>query len=110
MSCWVVPTIAAELWGVPLQQVLDGMKAGHIPFKDELGRSFVDVAPDSPKLQTPAAMRQPTPPTFTVVTSEELVALTDDETEDQPTMDLGDWREARDNAEKRRRPPVAIAA
>ena len=110
MSCWVVPTIAAELWGVSVQQILEGMENGHIPSKQELGRTFVDVAPESPKIQTPAQMRPAVPPTYTVVSNEEMDARMSDETEDQQTIDLGDWREAREGAEKRRRPPTAIAA
>jgi hypothetical protein len=104
MSCWVVPSIAAELWGVSVEQVLSGMKAGHIPSKQELGRMFVDVAPNSPKIETPRPLRAPAPPTWTAVTPEEAVALVD---EADHTIDLGDWREAREVAEKRRKPPIA---
>jgi hypothetical protein len=114
MSCWVVPSIAAELWGVPVQQVLDGMHAGHIPSKQESGFTFVDVAPNSPKLETPRRFREPTPPTFTMVSPEELAALTaetsdtgeQDDSEDQ-TIDLGDWRKARQDAQRHRRGPLA---
>jgi hypothetical protein len=105
MSCWVVPTIAAELWGVSIEQVLNGMKTGAIPSKEELGRMFVDVAPNSPKIETPRALRAAPPPTYSVVTHEEAAALTEDEPDH--TLDLGDWREARELAEKRRRPPIA---
>jgi hypothetical protein len=104
MSCWVVPSIAAELWGVSVEQVLKGMTDGHIPSKEELGRMFVDVAPNSPKLQTPKSLRTPPPPTYTELTPEEAAALRADE---DHTIDLGDWREARDYAERRRRPPIA---
>jgi hypothetical protein len=105
MSCWVVPSIAAELWGVSVEQVLSGMKAGHIPSKQELGRMFVDVAPNSPKLETPKALRPTPPPTYTIVTPEEAAALVGEE--EAETIDLGDWREAREDAGKRRRPPIA---
>jgi hypothetical protein len=104
MSCWVVPSIAAELWGVSVEQVLNGMKTGQFPSKQELGRMFVDVAPNSPKIETPKQLRPPPPPTFTPVTAEEAAALAGEE---DHTIDLGDWREARDLAEKRRRPPIA---
>jgi hypothetical protein len=104
MSCWVVPSIAAELWGVSVEQVLSGMKAGHIPSKQELGRMFVDVAPDSPKVELPRQLRPPPPPTFTPVTPEEAAALAGEE---DHTIDLGDWREAREDAQKRRKPPIA---
>ncbi len=106
MSCWVVPSIAAELWGVSVQQVLDGMSGGHIPSKNESGFTFVDVAPNSPTLETPKKFRPAPPPTYQIVTHEEVVALSEDEQEDE-TIDLGDWREAREGAEKRRIPPIA---
>jgi hypothetical protein len=111
MSCWVVPSIAAELWGVSVQQVLEGMNSGHIPSKSESGFTFVDVAPNSPKLETPRQIRPEPPPTFQIVTHEEVVALSEDDEQDGPndsgTIDLGDWREARGIAQKRRRPPIA---
>lgn len=108
MSCWVVPQIAAELWNVPLQQILDRINAGQIPAKNDLGRMFVDVAPDSPKIEAPRSLRPPPPPTFTLVNQEELAALGGgEEDEEDQTIDLGDWREARETAERRRRPPLA---
>jgi hypothetical protein len=81
------------------------MKAGQIPSKQELGRMFVDVAPNSPKIETPRSMRPPPPPTY-IVSEEEAAALAGDDQDDH-TIDLGDWREARELAEKRRRPPIA---
>jgi hypothetical protein len=135
MSCWVVPTIAAELWGIPVQQVMDGMKSGTIPSKTESGFTFVDVAPNSPVFRARGSDRNdPPPPTYTAVSMEELAVLT--ATEDRPqvenlqfddpqvegaqhdahdehdehTIDLGDWREARDAAERRRRRPTAPVA
>lgn len=104
MSCWVVPSIAAEIWGVTVDQIIEGMKAGQIPSKSELGRTFVDVAPDSPVMESPKPAG-PRPATYTVVTEEEQAALQGDLEDD--TIDLGDWREAREGAEKRRRPPLA---
>ncbi|HMB94754.1 MAG TPA: hypothetical protein VKK61_01810 [Tepidisphaeraceae bacterium] len=99
MSCWVVPTIAAEFWGIPIQQVLDGMKTGDIASKTESGFTFVDVAPDSPVFEAPKKL---TPPTYTIVTHEELVALT--ETEE---TNLDDWKRTRNEVEQVRRPPLA---
>ena len=119
MSCWVVPTIAAELWGIPVQQVMDSLIAGHIPSKTESGFTFVDVAPDSPKLETPKKLRPATPPTYTtVVTSEEIAALTGaevaaidedsmEEESDEGTIDLSNWREMRESSQRARRRPMA---
>jgi hypothetical protein len=97
MSCWVVPTIAADFLGIPLDQVMSDIHSGKLASKTESGFTFVDVAPDSPMYISP---RNLTPPTYTVVSNEELVAL---EAAEEP----GDWREARSDAEKLRRPPLA---
>ena len=43
MSCWVVPEIAADLWGIPLEQVFDRIRDGSIQSKCEGGFIFVDV-------------------------------------------------------------------
>jgi hypothetical protein len=102
MSCWVVPTIAAEIWGVPLQQVLDAMQNGEIASKLEAGFTFVDVAPDSPVFEKP---QKQTPPTYTVVSHQELVALGAED--EQHSMSPEEWQISRDAAERRRRPPMA---
>ena len=49
MSCWVVPMVEAEMWGVPVEAVLQRAKSGEVPSKSENGFMFVDVAPDSPR-------------------------------------------------------------
>jgi hypothetical protein len=116
MSCWVVPSIAAELWGVAVDQVMNGISAGQIPSKIESGFTFVDVAPDSPKLQTPRSLRN-TPATFTVVTPQEEAMLCGYEpaceeyeqylAEDDDTIDLSEWRLRRDQTAATRRRPIA---
>jgi hypothetical protein len=105
MSCWVVPSIAAEIWGVSLQDITDRMKAGSIPSKSESGFTFVDVAPDSPKVESPKA--RITPPTYTIVTHEEVVALVGEDEVEEETVAMGDWRIAREDVQKLRRPPIA---
>jgi len=45
MSCWVVPEIAADLWGIPLEQVLERIGDGSVPTKHEGDFVFVDVKP-----------------------------------------------------------------
>lgn len=106
MSCWVVPSIAADLWGVTVQQILDGVKAGQISSKSDSGFTFIDVAPQSPKVSTPKRFREPTPPTFTVVTSQEITALTG-EPDDEETALTADWRAVRSETGHRRRAPLA---
>lgn len=43
MSCWVVPSLAAELWGVPLEQVLGRVRAGAVASKVDNGTVLVDA-------------------------------------------------------------------
>jgi hypothetical protein len=74
MSCWVVPTIAAELWSVPLAQVLGQIEAGSLSCKTEHGFVLVDVAPNSDTFSPPPRRIKP-PPTYTVLTPAELEAL-----------------------------------
>jgi hypothetical protein len=119
MSCWVVPSVAAELWGCPVQSVLDAIRGGDVPTREENGWMFVDVAPDSPTLQTPKALR---PATY--VSDAELAALTgpiddydvaleiaeDDQDLVYETHMIDDWREARVQTATMRRAPVAKAA
>ena len=53
MSCWVVPDVAAELWGISVEEVMQSVREGRIPSRREFHFLLVDVAPDSP--QMPAA-------------------------------------------------------
>jgi hypothetical protein len=50
MSCWVVPSVAAEFWGVSLDAVWARIYAGQVPHKRDGGFVFVDVAPWSADL------------------------------------------------------------
>jgi hypothetical protein len=115
MSCWVVPSVAAELWGCAVQSVLDAIKSGDIPTREENGWMFVDVAPNSPMLQTPKSLR---PATF--VSDAELAALTgpiedydvalelaeDDEDPVYETHAIDDWRGVREQTATLRRAPA----
>lgn len=124
MSCWVVPSLAAELWRMPLDQVLQRMKEGLVPTKREDGWTFIDVAPASPRFPTPSLPPGQRPPTFTIVQSEdtptpenaeeaELAALTaaasDPEilspVDEEEPGSLGDWRAARARNARLRIPP-----
>lgn len=78
MSCWVAPIIAAEMWKVSVQSVLDGIQNGTIPTQMEEGFTFVDIAPDGPRFEPPRAYRKENrPPTFVLITQEEADALND---------------------------------
>ena len=113
MSCWVVPSVAAELWGVSVEQVQARIRDGSLPSKQDSGFTVIDVAPDSPVVETPKPLRPPPPPTYRAVTREEIQALVGDLAD----LDFADdesevehWRRGRSEASRIRRPPEAIAA
>ena len=47
MASWVVPAIAAELWGVSVEHVLAEAAAGRVPSRRDGGFLFVDVDPNA---------------------------------------------------------------
>ena len=91
MSCWVVPAIAAEVWGIPVIQVLERIRKGILPTKSELGFTLVDVAPGSPVMGKSAPAPAVHGPTF-VYADENSVRL--------------DWHEPRRLTSRLRRPPA----
>lgn len=118
MSCWVVPSIAAELWGVSIEHVMQCIRDGYLVSRRDAGFMFVDIAPESSTLK---------PPTYTVLTPEEFAALTGhgpadqaDETDltaeqadaveadGEPEFEYGrlaDWRAAREQTARMRIAP-----
>jgi hypothetical protein len=83
MSCWVVPAIAAEFWGVTLDVVWDRIHSDLVPHKSEQGFVFIDVDPWGPSTD-PGHVP---PPTF--VMSQE------------PAEDVGSFAISLDPAESR---------
>jgi hypothetical protein len=63
MSCWVVPAIAAELWGVTVDYVLSRVRNGSVESRREHGFTFVHATRPHPDARPPG----PTPPTFVLV-------------------------------------------
>src|SRR5689334_1550062 len=59
MSCWVVPAVAAEYWGVSLDVVWDRIYSDLVPHKTERGFVFIDVDPWNPD---PSGALHHTPP------------------------------------------------
>ena len=108
MSCWVVPTVAAELWGCSLDAVLAQIRHGQVATKEEGGWTFIDIAPDSPRMQSVQERRAAE--LAAVVNTEESQALVAVESDDSPPDVLGDWKKARQQAEEARRAPIRIAA
>jgi hypothetical protein len=126
MSAWVAPSVAAEMWGISVDEVLAGIADGSIQSYVDGQFLFVDLGRNSfPK--TMPRESKPGP----VVTQEELAALTfqpverspdslplesmpvDDETlqvTDDDFHDVTNWRTAREQTSRLRRPPTADAA
>jgi hypothetical protein len=64
MSCWVVPTVAAEYWGISLDVVWRRITDGLVPHKSDSGFLFVDVDPWAATCT--GALRHRPPPTFVI--------------------------------------------
>jgi hypothetical protein len=113
MSCWVVPSVAAELWGTSIEHVMECIRDGRVVMKQEHGFTLVDVAPHSPTIEKPRMRKEDRPPTYVELTAEELVALHSDQedhvetTQEDDGESLGDWRAARLAASRGRRRPAA---
>jgi hypothetical protein len=128
MSCWVVPTIAAEIWGISVDQILQRVRDGNLAHRLDEGFMFVDVAPNGGGCGT-ITRKEEHPPTFTVLSEVEVEALIDEATapvasndeedatedagesqspdDDEASVDLGDWRAARQRVGRTRIPPGA---
>ena len=114
MSCWVVPSVAAELWGCTVDAVMSAIQNGHLTTREEAGWTFVDVAPHSPTIETPKQMRSAT---YTeVISAAEMEALTlpmnqeSEETGNNSGEEMFDYRNARRTISTTRRAPLAKAA
>ena len=112
MSCWVVPSLAADIWHIPLEQLWRRIREGQIPTHTEEGFTFVDMAPDGAK---PHKIQRP--PTFTMAESDQTASEQQQEQEedergpedDTASVELGDWRAARKKIGRTRVPPRRVA-
>jgi hypothetical protein len=104
MSCWVVPALAAELWRMPLEQVMKLVRDGAVPTKQDEGFTFIDVAPLSPKIDSPSLKPGHRPPTFIPAADDadvDLVIRPEEGWDEDAGSDatesykFGDWRSAR---------------
>ena len=66
MPCWVVPSVASEIWHVPVEQILQAVRGGEIPSKNENGFTFIDVAPNTPSIVAPSRSKPPAPIAYKV--------------------------------------------
>ena len=100
MSCWVVPAIAAEFWGIPLDTVLQRVHAGQVASKHEEGFTFVDVLPGRP-VHPPTYRHSPALPAGATDDADELPSL------DEASENFTDWRSARLRSSLLRQRPAA---
>ena len=135
MSCWVVPQVAAEIWGISLTEVLQRIHSGTVISKMEYGFLLVDTAPLGPLFRSTAAEGREKPRTWVEVRTwvecdedgeriedagvdlhvETSVAAIEEELEDGDSIEeeaddgvaLG-WREKRIVNASRRRPPRSM--
>lgn len=121
MSSWVAPSVAAEIWGVSVDQIMAGIANGSIPSYVDGQFLFVDI---QGKGITPSSSRSAA--IENVVTEEEYKALTYEprqpdpeisssdeppiDEEDEMGRDVGAWRTAREQSARTRRPPNSEAA
>ena len=106
MSCWVVPTLAAEFWGVSVDEVTRRINAGEVPTREEAGFQVIDVAPQSPRQEMPRKPVYPPAPVRPLHESQ-LPRAVDQITEKIEHDTFGDFRLARIQTARLRRPPEA---
>jgi hypothetical protein len=129
LSCWVAPKIAAEIWGLPLADILGLIANCRMPMREDGGFRFVQLPPFSSHGQPlPVGQR---PPTFNAIDTsmnletargEEIVTPAErhalagnptDESEMGPPPDedpqdnrIAGWREGRRRTSTMRRGPA----
>jgi hypothetical protein len=104
MSCWVVPSVAAELWGISVSQILERASRGEIPSRQELGFTMVDISPETPTVQMVKARFGP-PKTYTQVPETAGPRLAEDS--EGKDVFSNDWRQIRMRVSLLRRRPAA---
>jgi hypothetical protein len=117
MACWVAPTVAAEYWNVPVEQVLERIARGEIPSKSLGSFTLVDIHPHTPEPGGNATLSRAEVKVL-VGGAEELAAAQSaaygadavlDEIEQAALRDAGDWRAARKMSGAKRRAPARKA-
>jgi len=111
MPNWVVPSIAAELWRIPLKEVMGRIERGSVRSHTQGGFIFVDIdlfSSPQPR-STPIEKRGPT---YHVLTADELAALQCDVVPTPSIESLGGlerthWRDARSIVKQQRVRPTA---
>ncbi len=119
---WVAPTIAAEIWGIGIEQVLAAVASGSIPSR--MDGNFLFVNTDQSSTEEMQAIPHETDPSLQavpsdeeadepIVTAQEMAALgmssrgSVDSLEEMVPPDISDWRNVRSRTSRLRRPPEA---
>ena len=87
MSCWVVPNVAAEIWGISLDEVMQRIQNGVVISKREYGFLLVDTAPLGPLFKSTAGEGKAKPRTWVPVQTW-VEANEDEESIDDAGVDL----------------------
>jgi hypothetical protein len=72
MPCWVVPAVAAELWGVSLELILARIADGSLAAGEECGFIVVDAAPWGTVAQPPRPSSEPPPQTYVAIPADSV--------------------------------------
>jgi hypothetical protein len=93
MSCWVVPNVAAEIWGISLDEVMQRIQSGAVISKREYGFLLVDTAPLGPLFHSTATEGKAKPRTWVAVQTwveveEDAAEAEREESIDDAGMDL----------------------
>lgn len=122
MSCWVVPTVAAEYLNMSLDSLMQKVNEGSIPSVLDHGFLMIDVAPNSPRLgarsEQTYAERKPLHDERVTLNIESLadntkpgeIQMDIEEPVAEPMELMGDWKTARKSVGRQRRRPTALAA
>jgi len=122
MSSWVAPSVAADIWGISVEQVLAGIADGSIHSFVDGQFLFVDIRGmglSADPLESTPAPSKVTEEEFAALTFEPITEplnppLSDEEPSEAPEQsngrDVGTWRTARQQSSRLRRPPHADAA
>jgi hypothetical protein len=129
MSAWVAPSVAAEIWGISVNDVLAGIADGSIQSQVDGQFLFVDLGRHG--LPTSSPRQQNSEPlvsheeiaalTFTPIISEPEPSLSSEEeiadtlpqeelVSEQDKNDVSDWRTAREQTSQIRKAPITKAA
>lgn len=108
MACWVAPAVAAEFWGVSLEEVWTRVQNGSAACKSDSGFTFIDVAPGSAEIQAHAPVAAPSPVLTYVAVDQQPEAIIACSGEDEYAgQELPNRQSVRARVAKLRIPPRA---